>query len=298
LAPLLPVGVSLVTSRRGLSTLLPMSAPADALPEEAAGTAPGRNRLTGKRIVVVGAGTRPIDDPDAPIGNGRAISVLAAREGADVACVDVDRGAASATAGMVEAEGRRAVVVEADVRDAEACDALVDEAASALGGLDGIVANVGIGAGAGLAGTSATTWDDVFATNVRAHFLLARAALPLMSDGGSIVFVGSIAGLRPGSRLPAYDASKAALFGLCRHVALEGAGQGIRANVVVPGLVDTPLGRWATAGRPSRARTRVPLGREATAWDIAYATVFLLSGESSYITAQSIVVDGGLTQIG
>jgi len=72
----------------------------------------------------------------------------------------------------------------------------------------------------------------------------------------------------------------------------------VRANVVVPGLVDTPLGRQATAGRPSRGTTRIPLGRQATAWDVAYATLFLLGGESSYITAQSIVVDGGLTQIG
>jgi len=139
----------------------------------------------------------------------------------------------------------------------------------------------------------------VSSVNVRSHFLVARAALPVLDEGASIVLISSIAGLKPGSRLPAYDASKAALFGLCRHVALEGARHGgIRANVVVTGLVDTPIGRAATQGRPSRAATRVPLGREATAWDIAYATIFLLSGEASYITAQSIVVDGGLTQIG
>jgi NAD(P)-dependent dehydrogenase (short-subunit alcohol dehydrogenase family) len=268
------------------------------LSAESAGLAPGRARLAGKRIVVVGAGTRFIDDPDAPVGNGRAIAVLAAREGANVACVDVDRSAAAQTAALVEAAGGRAVVIEADVSNADECARLIDESMAAFGGIDGVVANVGIGAGGGLQGTSPEAWDAVFDVNVRSHFLIAKAALPLMTENGSIVLISSIAGLKPGSRLPAYDASKAALFGLCRHVAMEGARRGVRANVVVPGLIDTPLGRWATAGRPSRGSTRVPLGRQGTAWDIAYATIFLLGGESSYITAQSIVVDGGLTQIG
>lgn len=269
-----------------------------ALSTESTGLAPGRGRLKGRHIVVVGAGTRHIDDPQAPIGNGRAIAVLAAREGATVACVDVDRAAAEHTAALVEAEGSRAIVIVADVSKASDCARLVEQSVSDLGGIDGLVANVGIGAGRGLQGTTPEAWDAVFDVNVRSHFLIARAALPLMSKSGSIVLISSVAGLKPGSRLPAYDSSKAALFGLCRHVALEGSRQGVRANIVVPGLIDTPLGRWATSGRPSRGNTRVPLGRQGTAWDIAYATVFLLSGESDYITAQSIVVDGGLTQIG
>ena len=98
--------------------------------------------------------------------------------------------------------------------------------------------------------------------------------------------------------MPAYDASKAGLAGLCRHVAFEAARRGVRANLVVPGLIDTPLGRLATAGRPGRARTPVPLGRQGTAWEVAYATVFLLSPEASYLTGQSLVVDGGLSSIG
>ena len=106
-----------------------------------------------------------------------------------------------------------------------------------------------------------------------------------------------IAGIVPGSSLPAYDTSKAALGGLCRHVAHEGARRGIRANVVAPGLMDTPIGRAASAGRPSRNRTPVPLQRQGTAWEIAYATVFLLSNEASYITGQTLVVDGGLTAL-
>src|SRR5262249_38929630 len=157
------------------------------------------------------------------------------------------------------------------------CEQMVAAACDAFGGIDGVVCNVGIGAGRGMEGTSADQWDDVFSVNVRSHFLLARCALQRLDDGGSIVFIASVAGLKPGSNLPAYDASKAGLFGLCRHVAREGSRRGIRANVVAPGLIDTPLGRWASAGRPSRNKTRVPLGRQGTAWEVAAPVVFLLS---------------------
>jgi NAD(P)-dependent dehydrogenase (short-subunit alcohol dehydrogenase family) len=247
---------------------------------------------------VVGAGTRPSAEADAPPGNGRAIACLCAREGAAVACADRDEAAARETLLRVEAEGGRGALLVADVADAGACEALPARAAAALGGLDGVVLNVGIAEGMGLAGTDAGSWDRTFSVNLRAHFLVARAALPLLESGSAIVFVSSIAGLRPGSRLPAYDASKAGLAGLCRHVAFEGARRGVRANLVVPGLIDTPLGRLATAGRPGRARTPVPLGRQGSAWEVAYATAFLLSGEASYVTGQALVVDGGLSSVG
>ena len=248
------------------------------LPPEAQGLATTRARLSGRRLIVVGAGTRATDEPDPPVGNGRAIAVLAAREGAVVGCVDAVGEAAAATVAWVEREGGRAFPVVADVSDAAACERVVADASERLGGLDGIVLNVGIAAGRKLEGTSAELWDQTFAVNLRAHFLLARAALPRMADGGSIVFISSVAGLTPGSLLPAYDASKAGIFGLNRHVALEGSRRGIRANVVVPGLIDTPLGRLASRGRPSRERTPVPLGRQGTGWEVAYSTVFLLSG--------------------
>jgi len=266
-------------------------------PPEATGGTPGRGRLVGRRVLVVGAGSQPCDDADAPIGNGRAIAVLCAREGAGVACADRDEAAARDTAQRISGEGNRASVVIADVTDAAACARVVADAERSLGGLDGVVVNVGIGYGRGLEGTDADAWDLTFTINLRAHFLVARAALPRLQAGGSIVFVSSIAGLKPGTGIPAYDASKAGLAGLCRHVAFEGGRRAIRANLVVPGLIDTPLGRVASRGRPSRATTTVPLGRQGTAWEVAYATVFLLGGESSYITGQQIVVDGGLSAL-
>jgi NAD(P)-dependent dehydrogenase (short-subunit alcohol dehydrogenase family) len=129
------------------------------LPPEAAGAAPGRGRLAGRRILVVGAGTRPSPELDAPVGNGRAISVLAAREGAAVACADKDKAAAEVTAAMAGAEGAQTVVLRADVSEPEACAQVVAEAAGALGGLDGLVLDVGIGLGRGMAGTTAEQWD-------------------------------------------------------------------------------------------------------------------------------------------
>jgi NAD(P)-dependent dehydrogenase (short-subunit alcohol dehydrogenase family) len=251
--------------------------------------------LEGRKVLVVGAGTQASDDPDAPVGNGRAIAVTAGRAGAVVACADIDEEAAGFTAALVEAEGARAHVLVVDVRDAAACAGVIDAAVAAMGGLDGLVLNVGIGAGMGMTGTTPEQWDAVFAVNVRSHFLLAQAALGVMPEGGAIVFISSIAGLTPGSRIPAYDASKSAITGLCRQVAAEGARKGIRANIVAPGLIDTVLGRLATGGRPSRAKAPVPLGRQGTAWEVADPVVFLLSDGARYITSQQLAVDGGLT---
>ncbi len=262
-------------------------------PAESTGTAPARGRLTGKRILIVGGGQMDIGEDDTPIGNGRAMSVLFAREGAQVAVADRDTKAAEATVALCEG---RALAITADVTKETDIARMVEESLAKLGGLDGLVLNVGIGAGGPwLEGTTRESWDKVFAINLTSHMLTVKAALPKLSEGASIVFISSIAGLTAGSRLPAYDASKSALFGLCRHVAFEGARRGIRANVVAPGLMDTSIGRLATRGRPNRASTNVPLNRQGTGWETAYAALFLISNESAYITAQTLAVDGGLS---
>jgi NAD(P)-dependent dehydrogenase (short-subunit alcohol dehydrogenase family) len=267
------------------------------LPPESQGLAPGRGRLTGRRVLVVGAGQNDYGQADPPIGNGRAMAVLFAREGASVAVADRDRASAETTAAQIAGEGGTAVTIVADMARPADVQAMVRDASAALGGLDGLVYNVGIAERHGLDGTTPDSWDLVLGVNLRGAMLAARAALPILGDGGAIVFTSSIAGIKPGSRIPAYDASKAALGGLMRHVALEGAPRAIRANIVAPGLMDTPIGRAASSGRPSRATTPVPLGRQGTGWETAYVALFLISNEAAYVTGQTFIVDGGLTAL-
>ncbi|SRR5713226_2138368 len=263
------------------------------LADEARGEAPGRGRLAGRRILIVGGGQQDHGLEDPPMGNGRATSVLCAREGAAVVVADIDGDSAESTAELARAEGGEATVVVADAADEDGVGAMFAAAGDALSGLDGLVLNVGIGGGWMLKGTSAEDWDRVMAVNLRSQFLGCKHALEAMTDGGSVVLVGSIAA-REVLPFPAYGASKAALESLCRQAAVEGA-PGVRANLLMPGLIDTSLGRLASAASPLRDQVKIPAGRQGTAWEIAYAAVFLLSGESSYVTGQSLIVDGGLT---
>ena len=255
------------------------------------------NSLAGRKVLVVGGGTRPSSDPGAPMGNGRAIALTAARSGASVAISDLDFDAAQQTADLIAAEDGTSHALGADAADPTACARTVEWAVDVLGGIDGLVLNVGIGLGRGLQHTSVDEWDEVFNVNLRSNFLTLKAALPLMGDGSSTVLISSVAALRPGSDIPPYDSSKAAQVGLMRHAAREAARMGGRVNVVAPGLIDTPLGRLASAGRPSRATTRIPLGRQGTSMEVANAVVFLLSQEASYITGQLLAVDGGLSTL-
>jgi NAD(P)-dependent dehydrogenase (short-subunit alcohol dehydrogenase family) len=264
-----------------------------ALSDEARGAAPGRGRLTGRNVLVVGGGQQDHGVEDPPIGNGRAMAVLFAREGASVAVADIDAPSAEATADLVRAEGAEAAVIVADAAEESDVQRMFAEAQAALGGLDGLVLNVGIGAGFLLRGTSAEDWDRVMAVNLRSQFLGCKHALDAMTDGGSIVLVGSVAS-REVLPLPAYGASKAALESLCRQASVEG-GPHIRANLLMPGLIDTPLGRLASTISPLRDQVKITARRQGSAWEVAYAALFLLSGESSYMTGQSLIVDGGLT---
>jgi NAD(P)-dependent dehydrogenase (short-subunit alcohol dehydrogenase family) len=268
-----------------------------ALPDEARGRGAARGRLQGRRLIVLGAGQQTYGQADPPVGHGRAISVLAAREGASVFCVDRDADAAAETAAAIVAEGGTAWASEADASEEADVVRVLDEARMWLGELDGLVHNVGIAQGQGLAGTTVEQWDRVFAVNVRSHFLACRHVLPRMSAGAAIVLVSSQAAFWPVGAWPAYNASKAALSGLLLQVAKEGAALGIRVNAVAPGLMDTALGVHVAGDYPQRATTPVPLGRMGTAWEVAYPVVSLLSTESSYITAQTLLVDGGLTAL-
>jgi len=263
------------------------------LAPESEGKAPGRGRLQGRRILVVGGGQDDRGFDDAPVGNGRAMSVLFAREGARVAVADRNVQSAEGTVAM--AKDGSSVAIEANVAVPADIKTMVGEAAAKLGGLDGLVFNVGIGGGMMLEGSTPEIWDRVFAVNLRGAMLTLQAAMPVLADGSSIVLISSIASMKAGSRMPSYDASKAALAGLMRHTGIEGERRGIRVNIVAPGLMDTSIGREATRGRPGRAKTPVPLGRQGTGWETAYAALFLMSDEAAYITGQVLAVDGGMT---
>jgi NAD(P)-dependent dehydrogenase (short-subunit alcohol dehydrogenase family) len=259
---------------------------------ETLGQAKSHGRLAGRRIIVVGAGQRKIVDDDPPIGNGRAMSVLFAREGASVACIDVNKEAADNTVAQITSEGGKAFAHVVDVADATAIGPVVERCAEKLGGLDGLALNVGISCGLTLAKMTAEAWDRDFAVNVRSHMLLAQQALQAMSPGGAIIMMSSMASQRANGRNPAYESSKAAQIALSRAIARAGEEKGIRCNVIAPGFMDTPMGRDASRRRPDRAVT-VPFGRQGTGWEVAYAALFLISNESSYVNAQTLFLDGG-----
>jgi NAD(P)-dependent dehydrogenase (short-subunit alcohol dehydrogenase family) len=243
---------------------------------------------------VVGGGQADYGMEDAPTGNGRAMCELFAREGAAVAIGDIDEPSARRTAELVRAAEGTAHVLLGDASDEEQITAMVRGAAEALGGLDGLVMCVGIGAGMGIRGTTAEDWDKVMAVNLRAHFLGCKLALEAMAQsGGAVVLLGSVAAYEV-LPFPAYGASKLALESLCRQAAVEGA-PGVRVNVLHPGLIDTALGRMASKLNPRREQVRIPAGRQGTSREVAAAALFLLSDDASYVTGQALVVDGGLT---
>jgi NAD(P)-dependent dehydrogenase (short-subunit alcohol dehydrogenase family) len=266
--------------------------PSASLHPETLGLAPGRGRLAGRKIIVVGAGQRNIVDEEPPIGNGRAMSVLFAREGAQLACIDVNKDAADATVAQITGEGGKAFTEVVEVSDTAAIAPAIERCAQKLGGLDGLALNVGISCGLPLAKMTAEAWDRDYAVNVRSHMLFAQKALTLMAPGGAIVLTSSMASQRANGRNPAYESSKAAQIALGRAIARAGEEHGIRCNVIAPGFIDSPMGRDASRRRPDRALA-VPFGRQGTGWEVAYAALFLISNESSYVNAHTLFLDAG-----
>jgi NAD(P)-dependent dehydrogenase (short-subunit alcohol dehydrogenase family) len=259
-------------------------------------------RLAAKRAVVVGAGQTPGET----IGNGRATAILFAREGAAVLCVDRELARAEETAAMIAAEGGQASAYGADITDEAACQALALEARDRLGRIDILHNNVGIGRGdRSMTQLDADAFDAIMTTNLKAMWMTIKHALPVMREqggGGAIVNISSMAAVAA-SNLVAYGMSKAGVNKLTRITAAANARYLIRCNCIMPGLMDTPMavgGRAATQGRPTqeiRAErdAQVPLGRKmGTAWDVAYAALFLASDEAKFITGAILPVDGGM----
>ena len=260
-------------------------------------------RLAGKVALVTGAGSI-----GPGWGNGKAASVAFAREGARVVAFDRNEEAASETAALVEGEGGECLALAGDVTSSADLDRAVAATLERFGRIDVLHNNVGIVVTGGVTAIDEATWDRVMAVNLKGTFLACRAVLPVMEQGGggAIVNVSSVAGIRgSGVDFVAYSTSKGAILPLTRSIALEYARRGIRANAILPGLMNTPLVQASLTGAYGeggdyeetirRRDAQCPTGRMGDAWDVAWAAVFLASDEARYVTGTELVVDGGLS---
>ncbi|ARP87805.1 SDR family NAD(P)-dependent oxidoreductase [Bordetella genomosp. 9] len=259
------------------------------------------NRLAGKVALVAGAGSSA---PGWSIG--KACAVTLARQGAIVAALDHDAAAAEDAVAAVQAAGGSAFPLHADVADAASMRAAVADTLARHGRIDILQANAGIGKVGGPEDIDMEDWHRIQRVNVDSLLIAAQLVLPHMvrQGGGAIVTVSSVAGLRYiGYPHLAYSVTKAAAIHFTRMLAQQYAAQGIRANTVVPGLIDTPRIRRNVAhmfdaedlqkARAARDR-QVPMGRMGTPWEVAQAVAFLASDDASYITGTELVVDGGI----
>jgi NAD(P)-dependent dehydrogenase (short-subunit alcohol dehydrogenase family) len=246
--------------------------------------------LAGKRALVTGASR----------GIGRAIAEAYAEAGADVALLARSADALEEVATAVRKHGRRAVVLPTDVTDRDAVDGAVAAALHELGSIDIVVNNAGGSSfSSPLASTRESGWRQTLALNLDATFHVCQAVAPILLEqrSGSVVNVASIAGLVATPGLGHYGAAKAAVLALTRTLAVEWAKSGVRVNALAPGWVATDLTEFARADESigDALIGRVPLGRWATPEEIAWPAVFLASDAASFITGQTLIVDGGLT---
>jgi NAD(P)-dependent dehydrogenase (short-subunit alcohol dehydrogenase family) len=244
------------------------------------------NRLTDRVAVVTGAGG----------GIGRATALLFAAEGAKVACIDVSKAMAVETVSMIEAEGGVALPIEADVSSWEAIEKSRSSIIRQFGGVQILINNAGVGVSGGAAAIAIADWHRGIDVNLGGAFFMCKAFWSelIAAGGAAIVNNSSIMGLAGDRGAVTYCAAKAALIGLTKALAADGARHGVRVNCVCPGFVDTFFG-VNTPDKQARAALaqKIPMGRVADAADIASAFLFLASADASYVTGTTLVVDGG-----
>jgi len=258
-------------------------------------------RLGGKTAIVVGAGQQP----GQTMGNGRATALRFAQEGARVLCVDIDADRAAETVGLIAKEGGAAEPFGVDVTDEDACRDVVEACHKRFGRIDILHNNVGRSEGdRKTTEMDSDMWDTLMTLNLKSMFLMCKHTLPVMREqrSGAIVNVSSTSSMAARQTVT-YKTSKGAVNTFTQHLAWENAAFGIRANVILPGLMDTPMaierrareqGVERDVVRDSRNKL-VPLqNRMGTAWDVANAALFLASDEAGYITGAMLPVDGGL----
>lgn len=244
--------------------------------------------------MVTGAGSGP-----AGVGVGQATATLFSREGARVILVDQDAARAARTLSAIEAEGGEASVQICDVTRSDQCEAAVRAALGRFGGLDVLVNSVGISGPGSVVDVTDEAYQRAMDVNLKSMVLMARHAVPAMKGpgGGSIVNISSIVGMRAGNfgaSVP-YAVSKGGVIALTGAMAVDHGPQGVRVNCIAPGHIYTPMveGRVSERVRDLRRRA-APLQTEGTAWDVAYAALFLVSDEARWISGVTLPVDAGL----
>jgi NAD(P)-dependent dehydrogenase (short-subunit alcohol dehydrogenase family) len=231
-------------------------------------------------------------------GIGRETALRAAREGADIGAIGLDRHGLDSLVGEVEAMGRRAVARPADVSDAHALTAAIDELVTELGSLDVVHANAGVLVQAtSITDLDLDEWNRVLAVDLTGVLLTFRAAIPHFGPGGGLLLAtGSSLAIRPGIGLLPYVAAKAGVHAVARSLALELAPLGIRVNVIAPGLTDTPMTR-GVPGHIERQLKGVPLGQLVQASDVAALAVHLMTDEARSVTGSVFPIDAGRTAV-